>query len=138
MNLYSTLHHICQGLNSLTTLLLIVFGLYHTEKFKHCLKKLAIIDVTLKSLGTTINNQQLYIKIIWLVLGWFMSVVLINCIHSLYIISQHNYDIVTVICISIILNHCSHINLIEDIMVASILGLVFCIYEYNFIHIWIN
>lgn len=98
------------------------------QKFRHCMKKLAIVDVTLKKLGTKTNYQQLYMKIVWLTLGWFMTTILIDCIYVLFIQYQHNYDIAKIICISIILNHCCHINLIDDLTVSSILGLVFYIY----------
>lgn len=96
------------------------------------MKKLAIVDVTLERLGTKTNYQQLYMKIVWLALGWFVTSILIDYIYILFIQYQHNYDITKIICISIILNYCAHINLIDDLTVASILGLVFHIYKHYF------
>jgi len=103
------------------------------QKFKHCLKKLAIVDVTLERLGTTLNYQQLYTKTVWLTLGWFAIVILINCVHVLFLQYQSNYDIATIICISIIINYCSHVNLINDLIIARTLGLVSYIYIYIYI-----
>ncbi|XP_011868555.1 PREDICTED: uncharacterized protein LOC105562371 [Vollenhovia emeryi] len=119
MNLYSLIHHICHWLNSSIIFLSIINGIYHDKKFRHCLKKLTIIDVTLEKLGTTINYQQLYTKTIWLVLGWIVTAILINCVHVLYVYYQHNLDIPRIICISMLINYCSHINVIDDLTITN-------------------
>lgn len=94
------------------------------QKFRHCLKKLAIVDITLEKLGTIINYHQLYAKTVRLVVGWFVTAILINCVHVLYAQYQYNYGIPRIICISMIMNYCSHINLIDDLTITSILKLV--------------
>jgi len=100
------------------------------QKFRHCLKKLAIVDVTLERLGTTLNYQQLYTKTIWVALGWFAIVILINYVHVLFLQYQSNYDNATIICISIIISYCSHVSLLNDLIIARTLGLVSYIYIY--------
>lgn len=94
------------------------------QKFRYCLKKLAVVDVTLERLGTTINYQQLYMKTVWLVVGWIVTAVLINCVHVPYIQHKYNYDIPKIIYISMATNYCSHINFIDDLTIANIYGLV--------------
>jgi len=105
------------------------------KKFRNCLKKLAIVDNTLEELEITMDYQKLSKQIIWIVLGWFAIVLLLS--YSDYLRWQNMADNpLKSIYITFILNYCSHINIINDLIFASILGLVF--YTYKNYHIEIN
>lgn len=105
---------------------LFVFKVYciFFQKFRNCLKKLAIVDITLEKLGTTINYQQLHMRVVRLVLGWFALVILINYMHIVYLKYHFKYNTAKAIYLTFVINYCNHINLIGDLTMTSILGLV--------------
>lgn len=105
---------------------LFVFKVYYIlfQKFRNCLRKLTIVDITLEKLGTTINYQQLHKRIVRLVLGWFATAILINYINIIFLEHYFKYNLATAIYFTSMANHCSHINLIGDLTMISILGLV--------------
>ncbi|KAL6422636.1 hypothetical protein ACFW04_010696 [Cataglyphis niger] len=123
-NRFSSLSSISQYLNYSTAMLSIVFGIYYDKKFKNCLKKLTVVDITLEKLEITINYQQLHKRIVRLVLGWFAIAILINYITMLFIEHSFKYNLATAIYFTFMFNHCYHINLIGDLTLISILGLV--------------
>lgn len=92
------------------------------KKFRNCLKKLAIVDDTLENIGIMTNYQELSKKIIRIVLGWFMIALLLN--YSDYTRWRDYYDILTSILLTFMMNFCSHINIINDLIFISIVGLV--------------
>lgn len=98
--------------------------LYLFQKFRNSLNKLAIVDITLEKLGTTINYQQLRTKTVRLVLGWFALVILINFIQIIYLEYHFKYNSATATYLVFMINYCNHINLIGDLTMTSILGLV--------------
>jgi len=97
---------------------------YFFQKFKNCLRKLAIVDITLEKLGTTINYQQLHMKVVRIVLVWFAIAMLINYVQILYLKYHFKYNTTTAIYYTFMINYCNHINLIGDLTMTSILGLV--------------
>ncbi|KAL6422634.1 hypothetical protein ACFW04_010694 [Cataglyphis niger] len=123
-NRFPSISHIFQYLNYSTAMLSIVFGIYYDKKFRNCLRKLTVVDITLEKLGMTINYQQLHKRIVRLVLGWFAIAILINYINMIFLEHHFKYNLATVIYFTSMLNHCSHINLIGDLTLISILGLV--------------
>ncbi|KAL6433826.1 hypothetical protein ACFW04_005808 [Cataglyphis niger] len=102
----------------------IVFGIYHDKKFENCLKKLTIVDDTLKNLGTKTDYHKLYIRIVWLILGWSVIVTLLTFLEAICFENQYNYNNTKAIYISFMLNYCSHINFINNLIFINILGLV--------------
>lgn len=92
------------------------------------------MDNTLEKLEITMGNQKLSKIIIWVVLGWFAEVLLLS--YCDYLRWQNTiYNPLKSICITFILNHCSHINIINDLIFASILGLVSYAYKNYYIEI---
>lgn len=65
------------------------------QKFKNCLRKLTIVDNTLEKLGIMINYQQLRMRIVRLVLGWFAIVLLMNYVQFLYVEYHFKYNTIT-------------------------------------------
>ncbi|KAL6267845.1 hypothetical protein P5V15_000917 [Pogonomyrmex californicus] len=121
---YPLEYHICYTLEKFITFLTIAFGIYHEKKFRNCLKKLDIIDDTLYKLGIVTDYNKLYKKTVWLVLGWFIIVVLINSGTALYVKAEKNCDILVAMYLVFIRNHSYHINVIDDLITATILGYI--------------
>lgn len=90
------------------------------KKFKNCLKKLVIVDETLEKLGTITNYEKLNRKTIWIILGWSVTISLLN--YCDYIRWHFMYDNLTSIYLTLILNYCPNINIIEDLIFTRILG----------------
>lgn len=88
------------------------------------LEKFDTVDNTLFELGTVTDNDKLHTKSLWLVLGWFMITILINCTKALFLNVEHDCDFVTAILLIFILYYSFHINIIGDLITASIIGLV--------------
>ena len=85
------------------------------------------------------NYEKLHAKTLWLVLGWSMIVILMNCSSALFLKVEHNCDIVTAMLFIFLLNYSFHINVVDDLTNASILGLVsFYIYGHNMFIILYN
>lgn len=99
------------------------------QKFRNCLKKLTIVDDTLEKLGTTIDYHKLYMRTIWLFLSWIMIMLLITYIEALWLQNQFNFDITITIYIASMINYCSHLNFINNLIFISILGLVLYMYK---------
>jgi len=82
------------------------------------------VDDTLLKLGTMTDCNKLRKKAIYLVLGWSIIVVLMNCSTALFIKHEFDYDIVTATLVIFIQNYSFHINAIDDLATASILASV--------------
>jgi len=82
------------------------------------------VDNTLLKLGTITDYNKLRKKTICLVLGWFVTMVLLNCSTALFIEREFDYDIITAIFLIFILNYGFFINAIDDLTTASILASV--------------
>ncbi|XP_011705584.1 PREDICTED: uncharacterized protein LOC105460788 [Wasmannia auropunctata] len=108
------------SLNIYTVLLSILLGIYHYKKFRNCLKKLAVVDDTLKKLGTTTDYEKLNKRTMWIILGWLVIVSLLN--YCDYMRWRDMYDALTSVYATLVLNYCSDINIIEDLIFANILG----------------
>ncbi|XP_067207670.1 uncharacterized protein [Linepithema humile] len=120
----SNVYVIFIGLPDLTVQLSVLFGMYHNKKFKNCLKKLAIVDTTLENLGIITNYRPLRKQIIWTVLGWFVIAISANNMHIIFIKKVMDFNAMTAIYVSYVMNHCFHINLLEDLTIMSIIGYV--------------
>lgn len=92
------------------------------KKFRNCLKMFAVMDDTLEKLGTKMDCEKLKRRILWLVLGWTVTALLLNC--NDYIRWRDIYNELTSIYLTFMLNYCTHISIIDDLLFASILGLV--------------
>lgn len=86
------------------------------------------MDDTLKKLGTTIDYHKLYIKTKRLVLTWIIIGILLTYIEAAWLQDQYGYNVTTAIYIVCMQNYCSHLNFISNLIVASILGLVYLSY----------
>lgn len=80
------------------------------------------MDETLEKLGTTTNYEKLNKRTVWIILGWSVTISLLN--YCDYIRWHHMYDNLISICLTLIVNYCPSINIIDDLIFASILGLV--------------
>ncbi|XP_011050421.1 PREDICTED: uncharacterized protein LOC105143668 [Acromyrmex echinatior] len=109
------------SLNIFTVLLSIFLGIYYNKKFRNCLKKLDVVDNTLRKLGTTTDYQKLNKRTMWIVLGWSIIVSLLN--YCDYIRWRDMHDSLTSIYATLMLNYCPDINIIDDLIFANILGL---------------
>jgi len=87
---------------------------------------LAIVDTTLEKLGIITNYQRLRKQILWIIIGWFVLAILLNYIQIIGTKKIFDCDTyMEAIYISYIWNHCSHINLLTDLTMTSIIRLVF-------------
>ncbi|XP_029665570.1 uncharacterized protein LOC115236970 [Formica exsecta] len=108
----------------------IIFGVlymlvtvYYDKKFKSCLNRLSIVDETLEKLGTPKNYMKLRKQIIWLIIGWIVSIFFMDIIDSLwFFIHMAEYQIVIAVCGSLILNYSYHISVIYDLKYMILLG----------------
>jgi len=82
------------------------------------------VDDTLLKLGITTDYNKLRKKTICLIMGWSVTVVLMNYSTALYIKYEFGYDIITATILLSIQNYSFHINAIDDLTTASILALV--------------
>ncbi|XP_070172340.1 putative gustatory receptor 28a [Polyergus mexicanus] len=121
---YTIEYHICIGLDILVTLLSIVFGVYHDKKFRYCLKKLDIIDNTLLNIGTTTDYYKLHKKTIYLILGWLLMIISMSYGTAYWIKNEYNHNTLTAMYALIVRNYCSYINMVNDMIIASIFGYV--------------
>lgn len=80
------------------------------------------MDDTLKKLGATTDYEKLKKRSVWIILGWFITVLLLN--FGDYYRWHKMTDALSSIYATLILNYCSDINIIDDLIFASILGLV--------------
>ena len=114
----------------------ISFHLFIQQKFQNCSKKFDNIDYTLLKLGTTTDYNNLRKKAIWCVLGLIVIVILITYFEALLLKDKHDDDITTIMLFFFTRDYCFHINLIGDLINASILKLVYLFtYIYNYIFI---
>ncbi|XP_067207716.1 uncharacterized protein [Linepithema humile] len=121
---YSTLYFICLLLNIFTTLTTVGSGVYNDKKFRKCLKKLDIVDNTLEQLNIMTDYQKLYMRTIWLVVGWLMVIILTTCGEAYWLRNQYNHNVIIAIYVPFVLNYCTHINHLDDLILASILGYI--------------
>jgi len=70
------------------------------------------------------DYNKLRKKAIYLVLGWSISVVLLNCSTALFIEHEFDCDIITAMLVIFVQNYFFHINAIGDLTTTSILALV--------------
>ncbi|XP_025271363.1 uncharacterized protein LOC112639979 [Camponotus floridanus] len=121
---YNIEYHICLGLDILITLLSIVFGIYHDKKFRNCLKKLDIVDSTLRNVGTITDYHKLYKKTMCHITGWFLLVITLTNVVAYWLRTEYNYDILTSMYAVFVRNYCSYINMINDLIIANIFGYI--------------
>jgi len=88
------------------------------------LKRFDIIDNTLLKLGAMTDYEKLRRKVMWYALGWIVTVILIIYSTTLLLKNQYNSDIASAIYYSYLRDYCFHINLLGDLINASILELV--------------
>lgn len=79
-----------------------------------------MIDGTLENLGITTDYQKLQTRIVWLLLGW--CILCTSIVYGLlYTAYYYHYDTATAVYTIFMLHYCRFMNLIDDIMIASIL-----------------
>ncbi|XP_029159994.1 uncharacterized protein LOC114931995 [Nylanderia fulva] len=121
---YSTEFLISFWIDIFITLLTIVFGTYYNKKCRNCLKKLDIVDDTLLKIGITTDYHKLHKKSMLLILGWFITVILITWGMALWMNIAFNFSILTTLYIHFMRNYFTYINIIDDLIIASLLGYV--------------
>ena len=94
--------------------------LYQT--FRDYIKKLAIVDDTLEKLGTITDYYKLYMRTVWLILGWLLIIVLITY-EEIQFLKTNDY-LEAAIYISFMRNYCILMNVLGDLIITSILELV--------------
>ncbi|XP_072754787.1 uncharacterized protein [Anoplolepis gracilipes] len=120
---YSAEYKLYVLLNIFIALLSMLLGVYHDKKFRNCLKKIASVDNTLEKFETTMNQKLNKKLILMVVLGWSAIALLLN--YTDYIRWQDTaYNPLKSIYVTFMLCHCSHINIINDLIFASILGYI--------------
>jgi len=78
------------------------------------------VDNTLEKLGTT-NYHKLRMRTVWLVLGWFGTIILLTFLETIWLENEYNYNKAKAIYTSLIINYCNHINLINNLIFIIIL-----------------
>ncbi|XP_072767255.1 uncharacterized protein [Anoplolepis gracilipes] len=119
---YTTEYFICLGLDISIALLSIMVEIYHAKKFRNCLRKLDIVDNTLLNVSTTTDYHKLHKRTIYLILGWFSMIILMNFGSAYCTINE--YDLLSVMYALFVRNYCSYINMINDLIIASIFGYI--------------
>lgn len=99
--------------------------LFLLQKFRNCLRRIAIVDDTLKQLGTTTDYKELHTKTVWFVLGWFIIIILMMYAEVEWLRYHYGSDKFIIIYVPFILNYCTHMNLIDDFIVANVLRYVY-------------
>ncbi|XP_071631945.1 uncharacterized protein [Temnothorax longispinosus] len=108
--------------NVVFAILYMLFNFYHNKKFKSCLDKLDIVNNTFEKLGISKNYAKLRVQIIWLIIGWIVSIFLLDVNDYLWY-SRHipkSYPKMA-ICVPSIVNHPIHINTLYDLMYITLL-----------------
>lgn len=106
-------------INNLNINLFCVLSLW--QKFQNCLRKFDIVDNTLLKLGTMTDYNKLYKRTVWLALIWFVIVILAMCGVALFMKGEHDRDYATSMFFEFIRDYSFHINLIGDLITASII-----------------
>lgn len=96
---------------------------YLCQKLRGCLKKLAIVEDTLEKLGIMTNYQKLYTRVLLIIFAWFTLLIFKTYTNSLLLTDYCKP--MKAFYISFIVDYCPHINLIDDLTIASILRLVY-------------
>ncbi|CAL1676349.1 unnamed protein product [Lasius platythorax] len=122
--------------NIISGVLYMLLTFYYDKKFKDCLNRLTIVNETLEKLGTPKNYMKLRKQIIWLIIGWIVSIFFMNIISSLwFFIHMSRSQIVMAIYVSLIVNHSYHINVIYDFKYMTLLRYVGTQFEHVNQHI---
>lgn len=95
------------------------------------------MDDSLEKLGI-ITDYKLYIRTVWLILGWFMIALLISCM-EIQLLKSYNIQFAQAVFIPLMCIYCSNINILGDITLISMLGLVqiqkdICFYLFMIFH----
>ncbi|KAL6422637.1 hypothetical protein ACFW04_010697 [Cataglyphis niger] len=102
----------------------LLLTIYYDKKFKSCLNRLSIVDETLEKLGTLKNYMKLRKQIIWLIIGWIVSIFFMNIIDGLWMFMHIRIYRIVAVCVSLIFNHSYHINVIHDLKYMMLLGYI--------------
>ncbi|XP_067207717.1 uncharacterized protein [Linepithema humile] len=124
LNYHSKIYVISFLVNNVLTLISVILGVYRDKKFRKCLKKLDIVDNTLKQLGITTDYEKLYARIIWLIFGWLIIIIISIYCEADWLRYEYGHDIITAIYVPFLLMYCLNINVIEDILIVTLLGYI--------------
>ncbi|XP_072754391.1 uncharacterized protein [Anoplolepis gracilipes] len=83
-----------------------------------------MIDDTLLKVGIKTNYHKIYKKSLWLVLGWLIIVIFMNYGMALWMNTELNYNILAAMCIFLMRNYFTYINILNDLIIGSILGYI--------------
>ncbi|XP_029665573.1 uncharacterized protein LOC115236974 [Formica exsecta] len=111
----STIYVIVVMINSSTTIVSVIMGFYHQEKFKICIKRLAAVNDTLEELGTPKAYRKMHMYSKQVIIGWIVYYVILN-FYELLMCLYENQKITWILLRTCILNHCSHINTFVDFL----------------------
>ncbi|XP_067208063.1 uncharacterized protein [Linepithema humile] len=78
----------------------------------------------MEKLGIITNYKQLHKRVIWIILKWFAIAISLTSVQITFLKKKFEYDIITAIYITLVLNHCCHITLIGDLTMMNIIGYV--------------
>lgn len=91
--------------------------------FRSCIKKLTIVDDTLKKVGIKTNYHKFKMKIVWLVFGWTAIIIFLTCLECFFLKKQ-NMDVFAFIFIPFMRNYTAYINYIGVLIIMIMLRLV--------------
>lgn len=108
------------------------FVTHSFQKFKDCLNKLNIVNDTLKKFGTPNNYKKLRMWIKWLIIGWILSIFLMNILDSLWLIGRIPTSYITkAIYLTFTVNLTLHINTLYGMLLTLLLRYVQIRLQYN-------
>ncbi|KAI4491069.1 hypothetical protein M0802_010486 [Mischocyttarus mexicanus] len=108
-----------------TTIASVLSFLYNSKNLQKCMKKMSLLDNTLKELGFQMEYRKIRKLIILVVMGWLVSVILLNISD---IIATTEYDIMQIIALCTT-NTSLHVNTILDLTF-----IIFLLYQKDRFH----
>ncbi|XP_067207937.1 putative gustatory receptor 28b [Linepithema humile] len=111
----STTHKIIVVINILTTIISVIMSLYYQKNFETCMNKLALVNDTLEKLGTPKMYQKMHVWSKWMVIGWIVYSLVLNCYDTIWWINQKE-TASWGLYLSHIFNYNIHINAFVDLL----------------------
>ncbi|XP_035723266.1 uncharacterized protein LOC118442142 [Vespa mandarinia] len=104
--------------NMITTITSMVFCLYNSKKLANCLKRMTALDDTLKGLGFQTEYKNVRILMIFVVIGWLVTVVLLNLSELFLHVKVIDMSRIIITCL---INQPIHNNTILDLIFIILL-----------------
>ncbi|KAK2586642.1 hypothetical protein KPH14_011689 [Odynerus spinipes] len=117
--LLSTVTALTLYFNMFTTAASMLFCLWNSTNLSLCLKKMSVVDDTLLGLGFEKEYKKIYTSMIFVVIGWVATVLLMNTIGFLW----NNAELtIRRLFIYFIANHFVHVNTVLDLVFIILLS----------------